>query len=147
MTDASIPIFAAGTPAVARESRFMLLGVPMLAAIFLGIAVWNGFPLMFYDTGAYLAEGLSGAFLVERSPVYSMLLLFTGGAFSLWPVVILQALMTAYLIALTARIEVLGLTLRGLVLVGACLMALTGIGWYVGQVEPDCMTALVFLGS
>ena len=26
-------------------------------------------------------------------------------------------------------------------------MLLTGIGWYVGQVEPDCMTALVVLGS
>ena len=25
-------------------------------------------------------------------------------------------------------------------------MLLTGIGWYVGQVEPDCMTALVVLG-
>ena len=25
-------------------------------------------------------------------------------------------------------------------------MVLTGIGWYVGQVEPDCMTALVVLG-
>ena len=40
-------------------------------SLFLGVAFWNGFPLMFYDTGAYLEQGLSGAFLVERSPVYS----------------------------------------------------------------------------
>jgi hypothetical protein len=26
-------------------------------------------------------------------------------------------------------------------------MALTGIGWYVGQIEPDCFTPLVVLGS
>ena len=26
-------------------------------------------------------------------------------------------------------------------------MLATGIGWYVGQVEPDCMTALVMLGA
>ena len=32
-------------------------------------------------------------------------------------------------------------------MIGAGLMLLTGIGWYVGQVEPDCMTALVVLGS
>ncbi len=114
--------------------------------MFLGVAFWNGFPLMFYDTGAYLAEGISGAFLVERSPVYSLLLLFTGGAFSLWPVVILQALMTAYMIVLLARIEVPGVTLKGVTVIGACLMIFTGIGWYVGQVEPDCMTALVMMG-
>ena len=147
MSDASIPaLFARATPVSARESRFMLAGVLMLAAIFLGIAAWNGFPLMFYDTGAYLAEGLSGTFLVERSPVYSLLLLVTGGNFSLWPVVILQALMTGYVIALVARIEVPGLTLPGLAGIGIALMLLTGIGWYVGQVEPDCMTALLVLG-
>ena len=125
----------------------MPAGVAILALLFLGVGLWNGFPLMFYDTGGYMAEGLSGAFLVERSPVYSLLLRFTGGSFSLWPVVILQALMTATLIALTARIEVPRLTLWGLTAIGAVLMAATGIGWYVGQVEPDCMTALVFLGS
>jgi hypothetical protein len=144
MSDISIPAFPLTT--AKRQDLFMPAGVLILAVLFLGVAFWNGFPLMFYDTGAYLAEGLTGAFLVERSPVYSLLLFFTAGGFSLWPVVILQALMTAYLIALTARIEVPGLTLRGLVLIGIGLMALTGIGWYVGQVEPDCMTALVFLG-
>src|ERR1700685_2102230 len=118
MSDVSIPAVFTPRPAMTRERRFMLVGVPMLAAIFLGVAVWNGFPLMFYDTGAYLDEGLSGAFLVERSPVYSLLLFFAGGGFSLWPVVILQALMTGYLIALVARIEVPGLRLRGLAAIG-----------------------------
>ena len=147
MSHISIPVsFDRPAAFVTREGRFMLAGVPMLAAIFLGIAVWNGFPLMFYDTGAYLAEGLSGDFLVERSPVYSLLLLFAGGGFSLWPVVILQALMTSYLIALVARIEVPALTLKGLAAIGIALMLLTGIGWYVGQVEPDCMTAILVLG-
>jgi hypothetical protein len=147
MSDASIPAISLPAAPVVRESRFMLAGVAILAALFLGVAYWNGFPLMFYDTGAYLAEGLSGAFLVERSPVYSLLLRFTASGFSLWPVVILQSLMTAYMIALVARIEAPRLSLAGLAGIGAALMALTGIGWYVGQVEPDCMTALVLLGS
>ena len=74
------------------------------------------------------------------------MLFFTAGGFSLWPVVILQALMTGYLVALTARIEVPDLSLAALAGIGVALMLLTGIGWYVGQVEPDCMTALVVLG-
>ena len=125
----------------------MAAGVVILAFLFLGVAFWNRFPLMYYDTAGYLEQGIGGAFLVERSPVYSLLLLFTGGAFSLWPVVILQAVMTATMIALTARIEAPHLSLLGLAGVGLGLMALTGIGWYVGQVEPDCMTGLIVLGS
>jgi hypothetical protein len=124
-----------------------LAGIALLACLFLSVAVWNGFPLVFYDTGAYLAEGLQGAFLVERSPVYSLLLAATGSWFSLWPVVILQSAMTAYLISQTARIEVPGLSLPGLLGIGLALIVLTGIAWYVGQVEPDCMTPLVALGS
>lgn len=125
----------------------LLLGLAFLTLLFLAVALWNRFPLVFYDTGGYLAEGLERAFLPERSPVYSLLLLVAGGAFSLWPVVILQAAMTAYLIALTARAEVKGLSLGALIAAGAILMLATGIGWYVGQVEPDCMTALVVLGA
>jgi hypothetical protein len=125
----------------------LLLGLGILTLLFLAIAIWNRFPLVFYDTGGYLAEGLEGAFLPERSPVYSLLLYVTGSALSLWPVVILQAAMTAYLIALTARAEVAALSVGGLLALGAILMLATGIGWYVGQVEPDCMTALVILGA
>jgi len=113
MGDASIP--AEPLAAAWRQGRLMPTGVALLAVLFLGVAFWNGFPLMFYDTGAYLAEGLSGAFLVERSPVYSFLLRFTLGGFSLWPVVILQSLMTAIMIVLVARIEAPRLTLGGLV--------------------------------
>jgi hypothetical protein len=118
-----------------------------LTLLFLAVALWNGFPLVFYDTGGYLAEGLQGAFLAERSPVYSLLLFLTGGAFSLWPVVILQAALTAWFIILTARAEAAGLSLTKILAIGLVLMLATGIGWYTGQVEPDCMTALVVLGA
>ncbi|HUO02731.1 MAG TPA: hypothetical protein VMU31_08135 [Rhizomicrobium sp.] len=125
----------------------LLLGLCVLSVLFLAIALWNRFPLVFYDTGGYLAEGLEGAFLPERSPVYSLFLYLTGSGVSLWPVVFLQAAMTAYLVTLTARAEVADLSLGRLILLGAILMLATGIGWYVGQVEPDCMTPLVVLGA
>ena len=125
----------------------LLLGLGFLTFLFLAIALWNRFPLVFYDTGGYLAEGLEGAFLPERSPVYSLFLYATGGGASLWPVVILQSAMTAYLIVLTARAEVKRVSLGLMVAAGVILMLATGIGWYVGQVEPDCMTALVVLGT
>jgi len=123
------------------------LGMAALSLMFLLAAIWNGFPLIFYDTGAYVLEGLGHVFLVERAPVYAELLFLAGGAFSLWPIVIMQALMTSYLILAVARIEVPGLTLGGLSLIGAVLSLATGIDWYVGQVEPDIFTPMVILGS
>jgi hypothetical protein len=123
------------------------LGTAILSLMFLSVAIWNGFPLIFYDTGAYVLEGLGHVFLVERAPVYAELLFLAGGAFSLWPIIVLQALMTSYVILEVARAEVPGLTLRGLTVVGAGLSLLTGIAWYVGQVEPDIFTPIVILGS
>ncbi|MFO1248961.1 MAG: hypothetical protein U1E93_12250 [Alphaproteobacteria bacterium] len=119
----------------------------ILCLMFLSAAFWNGFPLLFYDTGAYLLEGLGHIFLVERAPVYAELLFLAGGNFSLWPIVVLQGLMTSYLILEVARAEVPGLTLRGLIGIGAVLTLLTGIAWYVGQVEPDIFTPVVILGA
>lgn len=118
----------------------------MLGLMFLTIAVWNGFPLVFYDTGAYVLEGLGHIFLVERAPVYSDLLFLAGGRFSLWPIVIFQALLTGYVIVETARAELGHVRLGVILAIGVVLTALTGIAWYVGQVEPDCMTPLVILG-
>ena len=47
------------------------IGMAILCLMFLSAAFWNGFPLLFYDTGAYLLEGLGHIFLVERAPVYA----------------------------------------------------------------------------
>jgi len=122
------------------------LGAGLLGTIFLIPALWNGFPLIFYDTGAYVLEGLGGVFLVERAPVYAELLFLAGGRFSLWPIVVLQAGLLAYVVLETARAEVPGLTLRGLAGIGLGLGLLTGVAWYAGQVEPDVFTSVVILG-
>src|SRR5579863_10179121 len=118
----------------ARGRAASLLAMAALSLMFLLAAIWNGFPLIFYDTGAYVLEGLGHVFLVERAPVYADLLFLAGGSLSLWPIVVLQAVMTSYLIMVVAGIEVPGLTLRGVVLIGGALSLATGIDWYVGQV-------------
>lgn len=116
-----------------------------LCPLLLTVAIWNGFPVIFYDTGAYLLEGLGRVFLVERSPVYSLFLRYAGAQTSLWLIALLQAAMTAFLIVQTARAVAPKLHLLTLLLVGAGLVVLTGLPWYVGQIEPDCFTALVVL--
>src|SRR6185295_17094011 len=130
-----------------RGAPVCLLAMAILSLMFLSVAMWNGFPLIFYDTGAYILEGLGHVFLVERAPVYAELLFLAGARFSLWPIVVLQALMTSAMILAVARAEVPGLTLRGVGVIGAFLSVFTGLAWYVGQVEPDIFTPMVMLGS
>jgi hypothetical protein len=123
------------------------IGILALCPILLSVALWNGFPITFYDTGAYLAEGLRDAFMVERSAAYSFFLRFSGAAISLWLVVGLQTLMTAFVITETARAETPGLRLWVLLATGAGLAVGTGLPWYTGQIEPDCMTAIAVLAT
>jgi hypothetical protein len=130
-----------------RGMAYSALAMAGLSLMFLSVAIWNGFPLTFYDTGGYLLEGLAHTFVAERAPVYADLLFLAGARVSLWPVVILQALMISYMILQVARAEVPGLSLRGFTAIGAVLSLFTGIAWYAGQVEPDIFTPVVILGG
>ena len=121
------------------------LATIIIAPVLLVVAFWNGFPLIFYDTGAYLLEGLGHVFVPERAPVYSFLLRYSGAAESLWFVVCLQALITAFIVVETARADWPRLQTWRLIGIAAILCLVTGMPWYVGQVEPDCMTAIVVL--
>lgn len=130
------------------DAPFVEIGaVLLLCPLLLSVAWWNGFPITFYDTGAYLAQGLEGLFLPERAAAYSFFLRFAGAAHSLWFVVGVQAAMTAFVIVETARAEAPRLSLWALLGIGALLAVAAGLPWYVGQIEPDCMTAIVVLST
>lgn len=116
------------------------IAILLLVPILLGVALWNGFPIIFYDTGAYILEGLGHVFVAERGPVYSFLLRYSGAATSLWYIALLQATVTAFVMTELARAEVPDLRVWKLVASVFALCILTGIGWYVGQIEPDCLT-------
>jgi hypothetical protein len=122
-----------------------MLAAVLLCPLLLSVAIWNRFPIIFYDTGAYLLEGLGRVFLAERSPVYSLLLDYTGASASLWIVALLQALMTAFVIVQTQRAVAPRIGLGVLFGTVAILVLLTGLPWYVGQIEPDCFAAIAVL--
>ncbi|HEY3777985.1 MAG TPA: hypothetical protein VGL35_07990 [Rhizomicrobium sp.] len=119
--------------------------VAILVPLLLVPVFWNGFPIIYYDTGAYILEGLGLHFLPERSPVYSLFLRFGGAGITLWSIVFIQAVLVAFLVVETARALAPRLPVAMFALVGAFLVIATGLPWYVGQIEPDCFTALVVL--
>ncbi|MGH6888670.1 MAG: hypothetical protein ACREHF_05665 [Rhizomicrobium sp.] len=140
---------SSGLPRIAKLAVADALGeclaTALLVPLLLAAVFWNGFPIIYYDTGAYLLEGLGLHFLPERSPVYSLFLRFGGAAISLWLIAVIQAVLVAFLVVETARAVAPRLPVAVLVPVGAILAIGTGLPWYVGQIEPDCFTALVVL--
>jgi len=95
-------------------------------------ALWNGFPLLEYDTGGYLARWYEG-YLVPSRPAPYGLLLNAGSLFDFWPVVLLQAVLTVWVVNLTMRLCGLGkrpfvrLTLFAALTVATTLPFLTSV--------------------
>ena len=80
-----------------------------VAAIFmlLAPALWNGFPLLQYDTGGYLARWYEGHLEESRSTVYGLYLALLARP-NFWPAVTIQAALTAWVLWLTLRAHRLG---------------------------------------
>src|SRR5208283_4438087 len=71
---------------------WILASAAMLLAL-IAPALWNGFPLIFPDTGGYLDRPILGTLGMGRSALYG-LFLYTGIPFSFWPNVVLQSALT-----------------------------------------------------
>jgi hypothetical protein len=117
----------------------------LLCPVLLYAALWNGFPFVFFDTGAYVLEGLGHFFVPERSAVYSLFLLYAGARASLWYVALAQCLMTAFAVVEFARAVRPQTGLWELLAIGVALALFTSIAWCAGNIEPDCMTPILAL--
>ncbi|MFV3127698.1 hypothetical protein [Niveispirillum sp. KHB5.9] len=116
----------------------------------LGAALWNGFPIVFFDTGGYIKRVLDWGLEPGRSFFYGLFLYFTSaGWFSFWGPALAQAVVTLWLIHLLLRVHQVGFRdwpqrqVTGVVAIALSL--LTGVSWYVGQLMPDILLPLLVL--
>ncbi|MGA7712883.1 MAG: hypothetical protein WCA81_13345 [Rhizomicrobium sp.] len=120
-----------------------LLAIVALIPLFLHAALWNHFPFVFYDTGAYILEGLGRVLVPERSSVYSLFLRYAGARQSLWLVALAQSGIAAFTVTEFARAVRRHTKLWELLLIGLFLAYFSSIAWFVGQIEPDFLTAIL----
>ena len=101
-------------------------------------ALWNGFPLIYPDTGGYLERPLTATLEMGRSALYGAFLL-AGAPLSFWPNVVAQAVVLVWLIALTLRAH--GVGDRPLLLCGVAIaLALTtALPFFASQLMPDAL--------
>jgi len=143
------PPLARGGPATpahlpAAPNRTPLRYATWFAATLLLVwpAAWNGYPLIFADTGTYLGQTLLGYLGWDRPPFYSTFLYLTHWKVTLWLPVLVQAAILAHLLGLVLRVQ--GLGGEGiLLLAAAALTVLTSLPWFVAQLMPDCFTGVV----
>src|SRR5881394_3919633 len=72
--------------------------LPMIAP-----ALWNGYPLLQWDTGGYLARWYEGYLVPSRSTVFGLYLHY-GESFGFWINIAAQSLVTLWLLQLTMRV-------------------------------------------
>lgn len=125
------------THAISHCTLWTLAGALMLLAL-LWPALWNGFPIVFYDTGGYLARPFEGTLAFGRSALYGAFLA-PGIPLYFWPNLVAQAALVAWLVTLTLRTHGFGgrVGLTAAIVIGLC--ALTGLPWYAAQLMPDIL--------
>ncbi len=122
-----------------------ILAIAALMPVLLSAALWNGFPIVFYDTGAYMLQGYGHFFIPERSPVYSLFLRVAGPERDLWIVALVQCLTTAFMLVELGR--ALKPQMRLWLFLGIVVTAAlaTSLPWYAGQIQPDCFIAVAVI--
>jgi len=122
------------------------LFAPLLAApLLLWPAVWNGYPLVFADTGTYLRQAIHHYAGWDRPIFYSLFMFPLHATVTVWPVVIVQALIAAYILHLVCRILLPALPAGVFVAGGAILSLVTWLPWLVSELMPDLFTPLLVL--
>mgnify|MGYP000896396557 CR=1 FL=1 len=113
--------------------------------LLLAPALWNGYPLLQYDTGGYLARWYETYLVPSRSTVFG-LYLHLGEGLHFWPQLILQAGCTLWIIGVMLRVTGLGSRPRLYLLVVAVLAVTTSVPFLTSVLLTDIFIGLAVLG-
>jgi Cobalt transport protein len=115
--------------------------------LLLTAAIWNGYPIVYPDTGTYLFSGFTPETPFDRPITYGLFLAGTSlFGLSIWIAVFCQALMTVFVIYSCIRHFITSIdTAKWTFFVVTILTFTTGITWTVGQLIADWTTPLSIL--
>jgi hypothetical protein len=120
-----------------RAAAAVVGGALLLSAA----AVYNRYPLLFYDAEMYVHPVAK----MVRPPFYSWLLVPMHLFWSLWLVVFWQSMIVSHLVYRTARTTFPGLRGRHHLAIVAVLVLVSSVPWVTGFVMPDVFAAVLLL--
>ncbi|MDA9407850.1 hypothetical protein [Bradyrhizobium sp. CCBAU 45384] len=120
--------------------RLAALALPLLM---IAPAFWNGYPLLQWDTGGYLARWYEGYLVPSRSTVFGLYLHY-GESFGFWINLAIQSLATLWLLQLTLRVLSMMQTAR-FVAISLLLIVSTALPWLASMLLTDIFAGLSVL--
>jgi hypothetical protein len=114
-----------------------------LPLLLLAPAIWNGYPLLEYDTGGYLARWYEGYLVASRSTSYGVYL-HLGEPTRFWVNLAFQAIVTLWILQLTLRVFGVTRPFR-LAAIGVALVATTALPWLTSMLLTDIFAGLAVL--
>ncbi len=127
--------------------RAWALSLAFCLAVFLAPALWNGFAIVFFDTGGYVERAIELTLAPGRSLFYGLFLWAASlGWYSFWGPILGQSLFTLWLVHLILRCHDLPAGPLSTAIFCAGLGTVTGISWYTSQLMPDILAPLIVLG-
>lgn len=136
-------ILPAGASATSRWATAGLLAIAAVAVLLIAPALWNGYPLLQYDTGGYLARWYEGYLVPSRSTVYGLYLHF-GERSYFWINLAFQSVVTLWVLHLTLRVLGLARRLR-LARIALILILTTALPWLASMLITDIFAGLAVL--
>src|ERR1700748_1123558 len=106
-------------------------------------ALWNGYPLLQWDTGGYLARWYEGYLVPSRSTVFG-LYLHLGEGSDFWLDLAAQALATLWILQMTLRLLGLAQPFR-LLAISLSLILATALPWLASLLLTDIFAGLSVL--
>lgn len=125
------------------DTRSVWIDAVAIPLMLLAPALWNGYPLLQWDTGGYLARWYEGYLVPSRSTAFGIYLHF-GENSAFWINLGIQALGTFWIVQLTLRVMNLAQPLR-LLMISVALAVTTALPWLVSMLLTDIFAGLSVL--
>ena len=108
-------------------------------------ALWNGYPLVFSDTGTYLAQAIEHYAGWDRPIFYSLFLLPLHMTLTTWPAIAAQALLIAHVLHIVRRTLLPQASVWWLVPLAGAMSVASSLPWIASQLSPDVFTGVLVL--
>ncbi len=119
-----------------KSFLYILVG----ALILMIPAFYNGYPMVYSDTGTYIGSGMNLLLPKDRPIMYGLFIRITSLQLSLWPVIFVQSMLITYTLWHLLRLGVKSISRKVFIVILFLLSWFTGLGWYVSQIMPDIYT-------
>jgi hypothetical protein len=125
------------------DSAWVWTAAIAIPLMLLAPALWNGFPLLQWDTGGYLARWYEGYLVPSRSTVFGLYLHY-GVDSGFWINLGIQALATLWILQLTLRVFRMARPFR-LIVLSIALILTTALPWLASMLLTDIFAGLSVL--